>query len=169
MDCVLCEGTGKENLPYRRFMKCRRCNGIGTISDHLVTDQKCRFCNGTAKVSLPYGRYEICTVCQGFGFKLATEPQLPLVLYVSGQKPREAREELSAILEVLRGEIRVCDQYYGPGMLSKLRPLEQCSRVRVLTKKLGGPDSVAAQEIQDFKKILPEDALQKTCGWRTSR
>lgn len=164
MDCVLCEGTGKEHLRHGGFIKCRRCDGDGTIPDHLVTDQECRFCDGTAKVSLRYGGYEICTVCHGFGFKPVTEPQLPLVLYVSGQKPREAREELSAILGVLRGEIRVCDQYYGPGMLSQLRPLEQCSRVRVLTKKLGGPDSVAAHEIRDFKKYYPKMNFKKHVG-----
>jgi hypothetical protein len=162
MDCVLCRGTGKENVPGG-FHPCPRCNGIGTIPDHLVTDQKCRYCNGTARVPVP-GGYAVCRICQGFGYKLAAGPTLPLALYVSGQQPEEARQELSTVLEVLRGEVRICDQYYGPGMLSKLRSLEKCSRVRVLTKKLGGPDSVAAHEMQDFKNYYPKMQFKKHAG-----
>ena len=62
MDCVLCEGTGKEHLRYGGFIKCRRCDGDGTIPDHLVTDQECRFWTAPPKflsgmVAMKYARY----------------------------------------------------------------------------------------------------------------
>lgn len=162
MDCVLCKGSGRENV-LGGFQPCRRCNGIGNIPDHLVSDQKCNYCNGTARVQT-LGGYAMCRICQGFGYMPATGPTLPLALYVSGKQPEEARQELSTALESLRGEVRVCDQYYGLGMLSKLRSLKKCSRVRVLTRRLGGPDSVAAHEMQDFKKYYPKMQFKKHAG-----
>lgn len=94
----------------------------------------------------------------------APGPTLPLVLYLSGNQPEEARQELSGVLQSLRGEVRICDQYYGPGMLSKLRSLEGCARVHVLTRKLGVPDIVAVHEMQDFKKDFPKFEFRKHSG-----
>ena len=103
----------------------------------------------------------LCDRCGGYGSieppqaKPAEEPGSD-VYYVKGGEPYTDRKLLASVLEELRGDVCVCDPYFGLRYLDAIEVLTDCVRVRCLTRQFekGGKER-AEQEIENFKKQYP--------------
>lgn len=136
MECPTCEGRG--TFPYSTDI-CPVCKGKTKLDDSRIDHDDCRICKGKGK--FPYST-DVCPVCSGWG-KLPDPPEnrgpISVVLVESGT-PRTAHLQVADILEDLRGEVRVCDPFYGAGSLLRLDLLRGCSRVMFLTKDPDGAE-----------------------------
>ncbi len=132
-NCPLCHGTALVPRDPRRTRGCAPCRGLGRL-------------RGIEKA--------LCDVCGGYG---AIDPNPPppdtgsLVWLVEGGKPHTERKRLAEVFETLRGEVCVCDPYFGLGVLTAMENLQQCE-VRCLTQHLGpGGKATAEQQVENFK------------------
>ncbi len=76
-----------------------------------------------------------------------------MVWLVEGGKPHTEWKRLAAVLETLSGDVCVCDPYYGPRVLTAFEHLQQCTRIRYLTRHLGrGGKAIAEPQVKDFKR-----------------
>ena len=76
-------------------------------------------------------------------------------------KPYSVQKRLASVLKTLRGDVCVCDPYFGPGVLDALIALKDCDSVRCLTRELGkGGKPVAEKQIKTFKKEYPATAFR---------
>jgi hypothetical protein len=72
------------------------------------------------------------------------------VIKIEAGKPVSAQLAVAKLFEPLKGEIRICDPYYGTGSLLRIRELSNATSVRFLTQK---PDS---KEISLLPKAIKE-------------
>ena len=148
--CNRCDGNGLDWGVGPE--KCRRCGGTG---------RTCVRCNAKGKLEGPSGGWIECDVCDGYGWG---EPlrALPVgtphsdVWLVKGGKPYSVQKPLANVLKTLRGDVCVCDPYFGPGVLDALVALKDCDSVRCLTREFGnGGKPVAEEQIKIFRKDHP--------------
>lgn len=132
MKCPPCLGTGQGVGPNGT---CPLCGGRGTLPDDPFLIEKCRFCLGTGQGT---GKFGLCPVCKGYGRLRANletpDPDAPFVFFVEAGQPRTAHLGLAELFKDVKGEIRVCDPYYGTGSLLRLDLLRHCSPIMFLTK-----------------------------------
>jgi hypothetical protein len=104
----------------------------------------------------------LCGWCSGRGYRHPklegeAEPSGPLAFFVEAGKPRTAHLTVSSILLALKGELRICDPYYGTGTLYRLDSIAD-KPIRFLTQK---PDTkeqstgVLPKAIAEFGKQHP--------------
>lgn len=77
------------------------------------------------------------------------------MVYVEGNKPRTARQELESVLGKLSGTIRISDPYYGVRSLETLELIPKKSKVQFLTGKTNESSGRLAGPIKDFKRERP--------------
>lgn len=149
--CPPCFGRGRAWGYHER--DCLRCNGIGNITIDPRKTEICNQCSGTGRA---FGfRETLCKVCGADG---KIDPSPPpsdtgsSVWFGKGGKPYAERKRLGVFLETLSGEVCVCDPYFGPGVLFAVEHLQQCTRIRCLTRNLGrGGEANAGQWVKEFK------------------
>jgi len=147
MNCPTCGGTGKWPT-YRKL--CPVCNATGTLPNTRVNNALCVLCTGTGK----YPTHDnLCPKCEGWG-RLPPETKEIIALIVEAGLPRTAHLQLSDLLEGLRGEVWVCDPYYGTASLLRLDELRNCGPIRFLTCR---PDNKEAAFItRALKEFVSE-------------
>ena len=78
------------------------------------------------------------------------------VLYVNPNKPRTARRTLESLIRTLpKGELLICDPYYGLRTLEVLEAFaKHHKKIRFLTARVGGGEKQAtlSRALTDFKK-----------------
>ncbi len=81
------------------------------------------------------------------------------VIYIEGGKPRTARKALAGIFEQLKGEVRICDPYYGLRTLDALEMLPKTCKVRFLSAHCSDKASLVHAAVADFKRENPHVAI----------
>jgi hypothetical protein len=77
------------------------------------------------------------------------------VLRVDGDHPRTDRVRLQALLQTFRGDIRICDPYYGFRTLESLDYLHKSCHVRFLTGQSSEVGKKLTAALGDFKRERP--------------
>ena len=92
------------------------------------------------------------------------EPLLQLgkiqVAYVEGGQPRTARKVLRDLVQSFKGEVRVCDPYYGLRTLDALEMIPSFCDVRFLTAQTTEKAVKLTGPIADFKRERPRTELR---------
>lgn len=156
MLCPFCSGTGRD--PYRIDV-CRVCRGKGALPDDRRDNPLCPFCEGTGRD--PYDLIE-CRKCGGWG-RLPGEPtETEVVIFVQAGSPRTAQLRLRDLFRELRGELRVCDPYYGTGSLLRLDLLTHCNKIRFLTRQADSKEqSFVDKALKEFVSQRPNVEFRK--------
>lgn len=88
------------------------------------------------------------------------------VLYVNPNKPRTARRTLESLVRTLpKGELLICDPYYGLRTLEVLEVFaKHHKKIRFLTARVGGGEKQAtlSRAITDFKKEYSKKVEMRT-------
>ncbi len=153
MECAICKGTGIAIGTTTIY--CTTCRGAGHLPDDRLNEPT--FAKGTGVA--PGTTTITCTVCGGWG-RLPPDPKRrpsetgPLALFVESGTPRTAHVQLSTLFSGLKGELRICDPYYGTGSLFRLDLLIHCSPILFLTST---PDS---KEVAFLSRAVTEFRLQ---------
>jgi hypothetical protein len=74
------------------------------------------------------------------------------IVRIEGNQPRTARIRLGEVLSKLRGEVRICDPYYGIRTFDSLDYIPNKCRVRFLTMKTNETGRKLSGALRDFKK-----------------
>jgi hypothetical protein len=77
------------------------------------------------------------------------------VLHIDGTTPRTDRRDLGRLLADLRGDVRVCDPYYGVRSLETLELFPTTSAVQLLTSRTTESQAKLAGPLKDFRKERP--------------
>jgi hypothetical protein len=134
---------------------CPLCKGKFELPDERLNQPLCRRCNGNGRENGILCR--LCTTCGGWGrlppdVTQGTIPKGLLVVYLTAGKPHTAQEELGTVIGTLRGQIRICDPYYGTGTLARLTLLKECQRVLFLTRTPDSKEqSFLSRSLTEFK------------------
>ena len=160
---------GKTKLTLLNTEPCNRCDGNGF--DWGVGPEKCRKCGGTGRTCVrckakgklvgPSGGWIECDICDGYGWgeplrAIPVETPGSEVWLVKGGKPHLVQKRLASVLKTLRGDVCVCEPYFGPGVLNALVAMKYCDSFRCLTRELGnGGKPVAEEQIKIFRKDHP--------------
>lgn len=83
------------------------------------------------------------------------------LFYVEANTPRTARKKLDELLKDVRGNIRVCDPYYGSRTFDTLELFPKSSSVYFLTAITSESSSKLLSIISDFKKERPKTEIRK--------
>jgi hypothetical protein len=144
MKCPVCNGTG--NWPnYNKL--CQRCEGTGELPDYRRGNRTCPLCLGTGK--WPSLR-ELCPTCEGWGLLPDEKVDSLVALFVKAGTPHKTRLKLKSLFKSIKGDIRICDPYYGQRSLIVLDSLTHCNSILFLTKT---PDS---RETTFINQVLVE-------------
>lgn len=88
------------------------------------------------------------------------------VLYVNPNKPRTARRTLESLVRTLpKGELLICDPYYGLRTLEVLEVFaKHHKKIRFLTARVGGGEKQAtlSMAVTDFKKEYSKKVEMRT-------
>ncbi len=153
MLCAYCNGTAHD--PERADV-CPVCRGSGKLPDR--NDPLCPFCIGTGHD--PH-KATPCRKCGGSG-RLPSEPTGIEVIFVEAGSKRTAHLKLEELFKELKGELRVCDPYYGTGSLARLDLLTHCKTVRFLTRQADSKErSFIDKNVKEFVSQHPNVELRK--------
>ena len=82
------------------------------------------------------------------------------VFFIEAGQPRTARKTLRELFSELKGDIRLCDPYFGVRSLEVLEMLPATSSVHFLTVHITDSDAVLAGPLGDFKTDRPKTELR---------
>lgn len=165
MLCIPCLGTGE--FPGKRT--CRRCAGEGDLPDTRLNNPMCPYCIGKGRDRFHKG--QLCSVCDGWGRlpgKEETEHTVDKV-HATPKKPVAGPEErgdrdppydghtgdpnrLEDVLRSMVGDVEVCDPSLTKSSLDRLRLLDRCDLIRVLTHDV---EADVLPRIREFTRELP--------------
>jgi hypothetical protein len=74
------------------------------------------------------------------------------LMYIDGSTPRTDRQELGKLLGDLKGDVRVCDPWYGVRSLETLELFPTKSSVKFMTARTNEKPAKVAGPMKDFKK-----------------
>jgi hypothetical protein len=80
--------------------------------------------------------------------------------YIHEGKPRTARKILSQLLDNLKGDIRICDPYYGLRSLDALEMISNTCKVRFISAQSSENPIKFSNAINDFRKEHPNVELR---------
>lgn len=162
MLCLPCLGSGE--FPSGR--PCPRCAGGGGLPDTRATNPMCPYCVGTGRD--PFHKGRLCFACDGWGrLPGPADPELasetaPAVPHEPARESGESVSpcgptpqspiELEDLLRELAGDVDVCDPSLDEDSLHRLRLLDRCDMIRVLTY---GVDADVFPRIREFVRELP--------------
>jgi hypothetical protein len=152
MICPPCLGTGISSI---NGVICTLCRGRGALPDSRQGNPICPPCLGTGISLIKRGL--LCEVCGGWG-RLPNEPnsETSEVIFVSAGKVWDTHKEVAAIFKELRGELCVCDPFYGTGSLLRLSSLIHCRPVRFLTQSADSKEqSFIGKAVKEFTNQYP--------------
>lgn len=124
--------SGLDRLGIGRQQEDEELNGL-LIYEWLLTDSG----GGTGTYYRMEAKYRMHYESQRPGLEPPTKEGSivgPLVFFVEAGKPRSAHLQLAEVFTSLRGELGICDPYYGTGSLLRLDTLAHCGPVRMLTQ-----------------------------------
>lgn len=98
--------------------------------------------------------YKIMTQGRNEVLPLLGEGDLQVFCIEAG-KPRTARKVLGDIFSVIKGEVRICDPYYGTRSLDTLDKINKNCKIRFLTGKTNENHRKLTGHISDFKRERP--------------
>ena len=160
IDCRLCLGRGLFPLGSSGRPLCPVCHGRKRIDDSQLGPNECPRCSGRG---LEYGTHDqACATCSGT-VRLPNEGDR--VVLVKAGNISDARASLDTILAELRGEVAVCDPYYGRSSLARLANLVSCNCIQFLTQK---PDDKEKSFIDvrftEFQKDYSHFIIRRATG-----
>jgi hypothetical protein len=82
------------------------------------------------------------------------------VVRIESNQPRSARLKLQEILALLRGDVSICDPYYGVRTLDVLDMIPKACRVRFLTAHTNETGRQLQGAITDFKRERPRTEIR---------
>lgn len=83
------------------------------------------------------------------------------IVRIEGGMPRTARIRLGETLSSLKGEVRICDPYYGIRTLDSLEHISKTCKVRFLTSKTDEQITKINSAFKDYKKEYPNTEFRK--------
>jgi hypothetical protein len=82
------------------------------------------------------------------------------VQYIEGGKPRTARKVLAELVQSFKGEVSICDPYYGLRTLDALDAIPKSCTVHFLTAQTSENSAKLTGPISDFKRERPKVELR---------
>ena len=83
------------------------------------------------------------------------------IIYVEAGTPRTARKQLDVFFKELKGNVRICDPYYGVRSFDTLELIPKSCNVLFLTAITSEKNTKIAGIINDFKKERPKTEIRK--------
>ena len=174
MLCLPCLGS----VEFPSGRPCPRCAGGGDLPDTRVTNPMCPYCVGTGRD--PFHKGKLCSECDGWGRvsgpadvgrdsdTVHATPHVPAgetqesgnsdSLYV---QPTRNPTQLEELLRELAGDVDVCDPSLTEDSLNRLRLLDRCDMIRVLTYDV---DADLFPRIREFVLELPRFLFRRYGG-----
>ena len=160
MLCLPCLGSGE--FPSGR--PCPRCIGGGELPDTRLANPMCPYCVGTGRDRFHKGK--LCSACDGWG-RVADPAEAGRVADTAQAAPRRSARkasetgdsgsprgstrrnptQLEDLLREMAGDVDICDPSLNEGSLDRLRLLDRCDMIRVLTHDV---DANALPRIREF-------------------
>jgi len=154
------EKCGVDRLPSEHITACLECAGVA----RSITSIKNALIRAGDRVS------PIKDMAGVISYKLMTKGQREIndilstkpikVIRIDSNQPRSARHQLSEILASLRGEVKICDPYYGTRTLDSLDYISKVCHVRFLTAITSEAGRKLQGALKDFKKERPKTELK---------
>jgi hypothetical protein len=83
------------------------------------------------------------------------------IFYIDAGKPRTARKMLQEVFSKMRGEIRICDPYYGIRTLDVLEMIDKNCKVNFLTAQTNEKINKLSGPFGDFKREWPKVEMRR--------
>ncbi len=181
--CPLCHGEGILPDTRNHLPECHYCEGSGRKDRVLF--ELCPECGGWAHRERKPVAVDMLALTNSLGvrpyapmppdqqaaidsvLKLPDKASTPksAIIQIEAGKPRTAHLEIAKLFNSLKGEVRVCDPYYGTGSLLRLDDLKSCQSVRFLTHTPDNKEkSFIARAIQEFVTEHPHVTFRKHTG-----
>lgn len=158
MLCLPCLGSGE--FPSGR--PCPMCQGRGDLPDTRAENPMCPFCIGTGRDRFHKGR--LCSACGGWS-RLPGPAEAARIADTKPPAPAEPAprgpDPLQKLLQELAGDVDICDPSLDEDSLDRLRLLDRCDMIRVLTQDV---QTAAFPRVRDFVRELPRFLFRQYCG-----
>ncbi len=165
MLCLPCLGSGE--FPSGR--PCPKCTGGGDLPDTRLANPMCPYCVGTGRDRFHKGK--LCSACDGWGRVAGSADAGRMADTAQAGPRRSARKasetgdsgsprgstprnptQLEDLLREMAGDVDICDPSLNEGSLDRLRLLDRCDMIRVLTHDV---EANALPRIREFVRELP--------------
>ncbi len=159
MLCLPCLGSGE----FPSGSACSMCHGRGDLPDTRASNPMCPFCIGTGRD--PFQKGKLCSACEGWS-RLPGPAEAAGVVDTKLPAPPAAptsagADPLQELLPELAGDVDICDPSLDEDSLDRLRLLDRCDLIRVLTHEV---PTAALPRIREFVRELPRFLFRQYGG-----